>query len=164
MRTVEYEGVQVEACDACGGHFLDADELGMIVRRREEQFSPEACQAIAEAGPIEGVPMPELEREVECPACSGAMMPFNYSNDSGIILDRCPDCGGYWLDAKELEKAQMAVEGWEARVPQVVERFKGEFTRIEMANDDVGKVSPCRIPVIGGFINAVVSGIVRLTD
>jgi Zn-finger nucleic acid-binding protein len=35
----------------------------------------------------------------------------NYGGDSGIIVNRCPACGGVWLDRCELESIQTLVEG-----------------------------------------------------
>ena len=39
------------------------------------------------------------------------MAVLNYAQDSGIIINRCPSCGGLWFDRGELDKVQMLVEG-----------------------------------------------------
>jgi Zn-finger nucleic acid-binding protein len=38
------------------------------------------------------------------------MVPINYDYSSGIILDRCPEGHGLWLDGGELEKVQITRE------------------------------------------------------
>ncbi len=38
------------------------------------------------------------------------MAPINYDYSSGIILDRCPQGHGLWLDGGELEKVQIVRE------------------------------------------------------
>jgi len=35
LQGVDYEGVHLETCPRCGGHWLDADELGSIVKARK---------------------------------------------------------------------------------------------------------------------------------
>jgi len=55
LTTIDYEGVEIETCSDCHGEWLDADELGKIVRLREVKFDAEARRAIAESTTITGV-------------------------------------------------------------------------------------------------------------
>ena len=52
---IDYQGVHIETCPACGGDWLDAGELGNIVEAREARFSEQECLAIAQAATIAGV-------------------------------------------------------------------------------------------------------------
>ena len=60
-----------------------------------------------------GVPKQEQQNIVRCPKCQSGMMAVNYEYSSGIILDRCPNQDGIWLDGKELEKIQLHREHWD---------------------------------------------------
>lgn len=113
METTRYEGVEVETCPVCEGEWLDAEELRQIIDRVERRFDPEEVQAM------------ELSRKqtfriqdhgpdrLSCPKCPGGRLhPFNYASTSGVILDKCPRCGGIWLDRGELEVIQALVDHW----------------------------------------------------
>ena len=164
LKSNEYEGVEIEICPGCGGEWLDADELGKIVRRREVRFDESACRGMAETKPIEGVPTEAFERVLICPKCGGKTQPINYGGDSGIILDRCGGCGGFWLDAEELERVQMIVEGWDDRLPEVMRELGPELQQVEAENRHVGEAQVSHLPVVGRFINALVNRLARLSD
>ena len=40
-----YEDVLIHACNSCGGEFIGGEELGHIVRTRQERFSTELKKA-----------------------------------------------------------------------------------------------------------------------
>ncbi len=44
------------------------------------------------------------EKDKSCPKCHKKLRRFNYSYDSNVILDKCPDCGGIWADKGEVEQ------------------------------------------------------------
>jgi Zn-finger nucleic acid-binding protein len=42
---------------------------------------------------------------ISCPACADRpMKKVEFNIHSGIVLDFCADCGGFWLDGHELER------------------------------------------------------------
>lgn len=55
-----------------------------------------------------------MQSTMYCPKCSGDMVPVRRS---GVLIDRCPDCNGVFLDRGELEKIvtmeQQAERGWD---------------------------------------------------
>ena len=55
-----------------------------------------------------------MQSTMYCPKCSGDMVPVRRS---GVLVDRCTDCSGVFLDRGELEKIvaleQQAEERWE---------------------------------------------------
>ena len=113
LATIDYEGIQIETCQSCGGQWLDDSELEHVVKVREVKFTPEQRRAIAEATSITGIKLEEVHRDLPCPKCGGTTNAINYGGDSGIIIDKCVLCAGIWLDQGELEKIQQLVEGWE---------------------------------------------------
>jgi len=59
----------------------------------------------------------------------------NYAADSGVMIDKCPHCGGIWLDAGELEKAQAAVEASRSDLDRDIKRFSGPLHEVEVRED-----------------------------
>jgi Zn-finger nucleic acid-binding protein len=163
LRSLQYEGVDIESCDGCRGEWLDADELGKIVQLREERFDDELRRALAAAAPIRGVRLADVDRDLTCPACGGQTDPVNYGGDTGIILDRCAACGGFWVEDEELEKVQMLVEGWHDALPEDLARYGPMLRDVEVRMDAADDVHPSRIPLVGRFINTLVNKILDVT-
>ena len=42
-----------------------------------------------------------------CPKCGDQMQTFQYAVNSGVLLDRCPNRHGLWLDPGELEQVHV---------------------------------------------------------
>lgn len=55
-----------------------------------------------------------MQSTIYCPKCSGDMVPVRRG---GVLIDRCTDCNGVFLDRGELEKIvtleQQAADRWE---------------------------------------------------
>lgn len=93
-------GVTVDACEGgCAGVWFDAFELQRVDDQHE----------------IAGETVLNLQRDPrltvdharkrECPRCAGIKLKRQFfSPKLRIEVDLCPHCGGYWLDAGELEK------------------------------------------------------------
>lgn len=127
LAPLEYEGIIIDVCDTCGGEFLDADELGHVIRAREAVFPEAMREQIGNRATVFGIPADETIRQVNCPKCGQPMKVINYCGDSGIYVDRCTGCGGFWLDADELEHVQVFQEEWEAKAPQMLQAISGEL-------------------------------------
>lgn len=164
LRTIQYEGIEIETCEACGGEWLDDDELGKIVPIREMKFSEEERRAIVESTTITGVRLKDVDRDLICPKCGAATDAVNYGGDSGIILDRCTGCRGFWLDESELEKIQMLIEGWEDALPADLEKYGPKLRDVAVELDQKDDVRVSRLPLIGRFINSAINGILDLTS
>ncbi|MFH1749182.1 MAG: zf-TFIIB domain-containing protein [Planctomycetota bacterium] len=160
LRTVDYEGIQVETCRSCGGEWLDSDELGHVVRAREERFGVDERRAIAESTTIKGVVLKDVDRDLACPKCGSTTDPVNYGGNTGLIVDRCTSCRGFWLDAAELEKVQMLVEGWDDQLPDDLAKFGPRLREIEKKWDQADNVSVSRF----SFVNAMINGILDFMD
>jgi Zn-finger nucleic acid-binding protein len=59
----------------------------------------------------------------------------NYAGDSGVLIDRCPGCGGIWLDAGELERARAAVQASRRDLGRDIKRFSGDLHQVEVRED-----------------------------
>ena len=158
LRTIEYEGIRIETCDGCAGEWLDADELGHIVKAREVRFTPEERRAIAQATSITGVKLEKVDRDLKCPKCGATTDAINYGGDTGIIIDRCTGCGGLWLDGGELENVQRLVEGWEDGLEDDLAQYGPKLREVAGKVDADDDVTLSRF----GFINAAINGILDL--
>jgi Zn-finger nucleic acid-binding protein len=91
--------------------------------------------------------------ELNCPACNEVRMEhFNYGDTSGIILHKCTECEGIWMDKDQLKKVEEVVDGWKACLAQDTDRFGGVLDKIEREDQkqEDQAVSISRF----GFVNA----------
>lgn len=159
LRTIQYEGVEIETCDGCGGEWLDDGELGKIVRIREVRFDGNQRRAVAEATAITPVKLEKVDRDLTCPKCGGTTDALNYGGDTGIIIDRCTSCRGLWLDGAELEKIQMLVEGWNDQLPDDLAQYAPMLHDVSARMDREDDVETARLPLVGRYVNAMVNRI-----
>lgn len=96
----ELGGVTLDACaGGCGGIWFDAHELQRVDERHEVQ-----CEHLLR---IQRDPrlVVDFSRKRSCPRCEGIKLKRHFfSAQKRVEVDHCPGCGGYWLDAGELEK------------------------------------------------------------
>lgn len=87
----------VDACDGgCGGLWFDAFELKKV---------DEAHESVGELLNVrrnDGLHV-DHERRRNCPKCLSIVMMRHFTSPKKlVVVDECPSCGGYWLDAGEL--------------------------------------------------------------
>ncbi len=158
LRTITYEGIQIETCSGCGGEWLDQGELGHVNRAREVRFDEQERRAVAEATTIKGVRLENVDRDLACPKCGGRTDAVNYGGDTGIIIDRCTGCGGIWLGGSELEKIQMVVEGWQDGLKDDLAKYAPKLRKVAQEVDRRDDVTFSRF----GFVNAIINGILDI--
>lgn len=93
-------GVTVDACEGgCAGIWFDAFEL----QRLDEQHEVAGNKVLhLQRNPAL---MVDHVRKRDCPRCAGMKLKRHFfSAKKHVEVDYCPGCGGYWLDAGELEK------------------------------------------------------------
>ena len=92
----------VDVCrGGCGGIWFDAFELQQV----DEPQEPAGAWLLD----IERDPQLRVDasRKRACPKCEGVKLKRRYfSAKRTFEIDECPACGGYWLDAGELEKVR----------------------------------------------------------
>lgn len=160
--TATYEGIQIETCPGCQGEWLDDAELRHVTRAREERFDPQECRAVTEATKIKGVVLADVDRDLACPKCGGQTDPINYGGNTGVIIDRCTECHGIWLDAGELEKIQMLVEGWEDGLKDDLAKYGPKLREVSKEIDRDDDCAPSRAGFVNAIINAIINGILDI--
>jgi Zn-finger nucleic acid-binding protein len=105
LTSVQVGTVNVDVCRACGGIWFDAFELQRV---DEEHETAGDWLLQVEREPRIQV---DTQRKRECPRCEGVKLKRRfYSPRRQVEIDECPGCGGYWLDAGELEKIREETE------------------------------------------------------
>lgn len=153
-----YEGVEIDSCEKCGGSWLDLKELTHIIQNEEESFSKELVEKTIRAE-FAGIPDEENEVHESCPRCGDKMHPLNYAYSSGIIIDRCPK-HGVWLDKGELEKVQASREQWQKKAKESKDHWEAMAQKI---TDNQEEFNPNQGISSFSFINRIINFIVRNT-
>jgi Zn-finger nucleic acid-binding protein len=154
LQSSEYDGQTVEVCPACKGEWLPAGELQKIVEHHNEVFTEKEIASLPAVDKQIFTAERDDHDELDCPACKDAQMEhFNYGDTSGIILHKCTECGGIWMDKDELEKVEEVVDGWKADLNKDAAKYGQMVDKIEAEEQqELDKdVSISRF----GFVNAV---------
>lgn len=133
------EHIAYDMCPECGSLWLDAGELDKIA------YQVEGSIEFSSQEPAEGA----HEASRECPRCEGIELDkVSFIGSDEIVLDRCGNCGGFWLDGGELDLINrelediMPVQGRgfsdfvnRAHVPYVQKRVWARSTETDFAVD-----------------------------
>ena len=85
------------------------------------------------------------EPERVCPKCNIGLAKNNYAYDSNIIIDKCKQCDGVWVDALEIERIAEHIK----RDPRVEEIGEGLVTN--EALEDLDKIEAFVLLVLRMF-------------
>jgi len=93
VETMTKGGVLIDVCKTCKGVWLDRGEVFFFSRK------PKELETLLASEPTENTPSHR-----HCPRCDLNLheVPFLRRD---LVVDRCPECEGYWFDAGELQKA-----------------------------------------------------------
>ena len=97
MLVLEVEQVEVDHCTKCGGVWLDAEEMDLLLDGSEgrEEIRRRATRVDD-----------STEEKRRCPICSKKMEKARITRagkDNQILIDRCEKHHGTWLDGGELD-------------------------------------------------------------
>jgi Zn-finger nucleic acid-binding protein len=91
---------------------------------------------------------------LNCPSCPNVRMEhFNYGDTSGIIVHKCPECDGIWMDKDQLTKVEEVVDGWKADLGEDTAKYGPVLEKVAaQEKEELDRaVSISRF----GFVNAV---------
>ena len=91
MELIDYRGVEIDRCTACGGIWLDAVEPEQLRARA-------GAESIDTGSEIRGEIMNDTD-EVDCPRCRTPLV--RRPGPGELELDVCPRCHGTYFDAGE---------------------------------------------------------------
>ena len=108
MIVLELDEVEIDHCTSCGGIWLDAGELELLLgdpARRDRFLSSFETDKGTE------------EKSRRCPICRKRMEKVSAGANGKVRIDRCRNNDGIWLDEGELEQIlQMGSIGEDDRV------------------------------------------------
>jgi Zn-finger nucleic acid-binding protein len=94
MIVLEMDQIEVDHCTRCGGVWLDAQEMDLLLEGSEGREEIRRRLAAEEASD---------EKKRRCPICSRKMEKARVRRaGAGILVDRCRRAHGTWLDGGEL--------------------------------------------------------------
>ena len=119
MVVLELDEVEIDHCLSCGGIWLDAGELELLLDSEKE--SAAVLQSFSPSDPSE-------EKPRRCPICLKVMEKVLCSGSQGPVrLDRCQSQDGIWFDKGELNDVLAAASsGLNSRVLQLLKDMFGD--------------------------------------
>lgn len=95
MITLELDDVEIDHCIGCGGIWLDAGELEMLIGDAQKAGDLIKSFMVGDTN---------LEKPRRCPICRKKMEKVIAGTDaSGLLIDRCRRNDGIWFDHEELD-------------------------------------------------------------
>jgi len=98
MKEVEIHKIKVDISEGCGGVWFDNFEFEKF-DEAHESAGDKLVDLMASfcKGPE------DLSKRIHCPRCSDTVLMRHFASPlRKIQIDKCPACGGIWLDAGEL--------------------------------------------------------------
>ena len=100
MKEVEIQNVKVDVSEGCGGVWFDNLEFEKF-DEAHESAGDKLIDLMASFSKGKG--SPELSKRLNCPGCPDTVLMRHFESPlRKIQIDKCPSCGGIWLDAAEL--------------------------------------------------------------
>jgi Zn-finger nucleic acid-binding protein len=95
MITLELQEVEIDYCTDCGGIWLDAGELELLLGEQEK-----AAQLLKSFK----IDSQAIEKTRKCPICSKKMQKVVVgSSKPTLLIDKCRRADGLWFDKGELQ-------------------------------------------------------------
>jgi len=95
MIVLELEEVEIDYCTSCGGIWLDAGELGLLIENEKERERLLSSFQKDNDHP---------EKPYKCPICRKKMDKVQVGENKDVLIDKCPDNNGLWFDKGELKE------------------------------------------------------------
>jgi Zn-finger nucleic acid-binding protein len=92
--------IAYDICEACGSLWLDAGELDKMAFKVDGSIEYCSKDKLEDAG----------KPGKQCPRCDETTLDKVSFIGSDIVLDRCKNCGGFWLDGGELDLVNRKLE------------------------------------------------------
>ncbi len=158
--TGDYEGYPVCRCDKCGGFWVEGGVLRNIIETRKEIMPSEAIEE-ARKWHSSAIPKRELHDEYQCPACGSTLSRAVYGYDTGVVIDRCPNGCGIWLDKGELIALQSFDEVWDDEARRIF-REKGLSRLFENEDHSEDEVKHARAGILGRLSDVLIDFLDRV--
>lgn len=95
MIVLELKEIEIDYCSSCGGIWLDAGELALLLEDTEKKDRLLSSFTVDDRS---------KEKGRKCPICSKRMEKVLSGIDKKVRIDRCRKKDGLWFDRGELEE------------------------------------------------------------
>jgi Zn-finger nucleic acid-binding protein len=135
LQEMTVSDVTVDVCKGgCGGIWYDNFEL-----KKFDEPHESAGEELLDIERDESIVIDQTKKR-NCPKCDDiVMMRHFFSTKKEVEIDECPNCGGIWLDAGELEKIRNLFSSEEekkaAAEKYISEIFKEDFAVQQVENE-----------------------------
>jgi Zn-finger nucleic acid-binding protein len=127
--------VMLEQCKSCGGIWFDQFELYSIKAAQAEKIELLDSEILSCPSQVAG-------SKLVCPRDQTGLVQFTDINfPKEIIVERCPQCNGFWLNRGEFTRYQHLRQGLErtkGKSPEQEQRFKEDIRKILSENREGG--------------------------
>lgn len=93
MFVLELDQVEIDYCSGCGGIWLDAGELELLVESEAERTK--LINSLKEEPK-------HPEKKYRCPICRRKMIKVRAGENRELLIDKCINAHGFWFDKGEL--------------------------------------------------------------
>lgn len=108
MKELTVEKVTIDRCERCGGVWLDAGEADDLVKAApkspKDALKKKKYELLRQWKVSPQDPRPT---DRACPRCDEHLQRVNYKDVPGLLVDKCPEDCGLYLDQGELEKIKL---------------------------------------------------------
>lgn len=112
---LELDQIEIDHCVNCGGIWLDAGELEMLLETDEERNR--FLKLLIENESVN-------EKKYPCPICNKKMGKVFVGEEKKILIDKCKRNHGLWLDKGELEQViELSSENREGKIIQLLKKM-----------------------------------------
>lgn len=112
---LELDQIEIDHCLNCGGIWLDAGELEMLLETDEERNR--FLKLLIENESVN-------EKKYPCPICNKKMGKVFVGEEKKILIDKCKRNHGLWLDKGELEQViELSSENREGKIIQLLKKM-----------------------------------------
>ena len=131
LQQITVSGIEVDVCKGgCGGIWFDNFELKKFDEKHEANG-----QELLEIERDENIVVDNTQKR-KCPKCDDmVMMRHFYSTKKEVEIDECPQCGGFWLDAGELERIRNLYKN-EAEKQEATKKYFSEILTVNQIHNE----------------------------
>lgn len=115
MVVLELDQIEIDHCLGCGGIWLDAGELELLLETDAER--ERFINLLIEDESVK-------EKHYSCPICNKKMSKVFVGDEKKILIDRCKRNHGLWLDKGELEQViELSSKNREGKIIQLLKKM-----------------------------------------
>jgi Zn-finger nucleic acid-binding protein len=120
MIVLELNEVEVDYCTSCGGVWLDAGELELLID--DEKGEENLLSSF-------NIDSSHKEKSYKCPICKKKMDKVFVGANKDVLIDKCPVEDGLWFDKGELEDVINLASGNNKVIEVIHELFGNKVNR-----------------------------------